>query len=96
MPYVAMTHTAPSSTPEQGFRIHVAPGTPAEHVLRVQELLELQRQARDLWADILDGRGTDRKRARVERLEAAQSALMGTPELLAECGSCGHTPDGRH
>ncbi|MEV0256389.1 hypothetical protein AB0H82_19265 [Streptomyces sp. NPDC050732] len=93
MPYAAMTRTAPSTTAEQGFRVHVMPGTSAEHILRVQELLELQRMARKLWDCILGGQGTDRMRARVERLEAAQAALMGAPELFAQCGSCGHVPD---
>ncbi|APY87829.1 hypothetical protein DCW30_09070 [Streptomyces alfalfae] len=93
MPYAAMTRTAPSTTSEHGFRVHVLPDTPAEHVLRVQELLELQRMARKLWDLILSGQGTDRMRTRVERLEAAQAALMGAPELFAQCGSCGHMPD---
>ncbi|MFD9440011.1 hypothetical protein [Streptomyces sp. NPDC060001] len=93
MPYVAMTRTTISTSSEHGFRVQVTPGTPAEHVLRVKELLELQRQARSLWALILGGEDNPRIRARVGRLEAAQSALLGAPEMLAACGTCGRSPE---
>ncbi|MFE6163360.1 hypothetical protein ACFQ7F_31110 [Streptomyces sp. NPDC056486] len=93
MPDAAMIRTAPSATSERGFHVYVMPGTPTEHVLRIQELLELQRMARTLWDLILSDQGTDRMRARVERLEAAQAVLMGAPELFAECGLCGHVPE---
>ncbi|MFE7159147.1 hypothetical protein [Streptomyces sp. NPDC057636] len=60
----------------------------------LQELAALQRQAAVLWTEILNGNDTPRLRERVMRLEATQAALIWeAPQMLAECRSCGHTPE---